>query len=770
MIVTHAHDDHIGCLPFLVEHGLLKAKWALVADPGLGWGRSAAGKRDDTAVDPRARRVLAALREDYSSDWAREIAADGESLETAYEDMLAALKSAGTKVVRYGRDAHAPLVKALNGKYKVGIEILGPRPADLLVCAHRLAGFRDQLIDALDQYFRADSEADVAGVVRQLRDATDAGRAGNLVNLQSIVTAFSYAGKKFLFTGDMQLAEPGIADGTIEEGIGQLLAAIAKAAPFDFVKLAHHGSSNGFDDSIHGQMGEPELLAICAGAGSTKHPSPSVLKLLQRHKNLRWARTDHNGLVSLFFDGAKVKIELGDGKLNDPEPNADRAIEVAPAEVPAAPTPAPEQAVQSRVEPPVVVRRPADTAPVELVARLPRNTRVRMQLTVDVLPLGEPSGLPEQDDKEVPPRGNGATLKIGGNRPLPRLLFATCPRRLAKNIGHPDADEILEAARSASALLELPDSPSAAMLAPAVWSEAERVGARGVVLLGGYDVVPSQRLDCLPKTVRKEVESEGIDDPDNFIIWSDDVYGDKDADGWPELPVARVPDAKSAAFMKQALSAQMPSGVSWGGVRNRFRPFADRVLQAVGSGALEESEPVSASRKPPRLAAEHLYLMLHGSDFDSSRFWGESAQHEMLEAVNTTTVPPRYEGVVFTGACWGALTVDAPASRFQGDRPLTSRSPETSMALCFLARGARAFVGCTGMHYSPTEDPFEYFGRPLHESFWNHLKKTGSPAEALLQAKNDYLAAMPHPNADDPGDLAIEHKILRQFTCLGLGW
>ena len=35
LVVTHCHDDHVGCLPELVGRGYLTADWALVADEHL---------------------------------------------------------------------------------------------------------------------------------------------------------------------------------------------------------------------------------------------------------------------------------------------------------------------------------------------------------------------------------------------------------------------------------------------------------------------------------------------------------------------------------------------------------------------------------------------------------------------------------------------------------------------------------------------------------------------------------------------------------------
>jgi hypothetical protein len=87
----------------------------------------------------------------------------------------------------------------------------------------------------------------------------------------------------------------------------------------------------------------------------------------------------------------------------------------------------------------------------------------------------------------------------------------------------------------------------------------------------------------------------------------------------------------------------------------------------------------------------------------------------------------------------------------------------------FIALGGRAFVGCTGSHYSPLEQPYQYYGGPLHRAFWGHYLAGKAPAAALLEAKKDYLEGYPHGQTDARGR-AIETKILRQFTCIGLGW
>jgi hypothetical protein len=156
-------------------------------------------------------------------------------------------------------------------------------------------------------------------------------------------------------------------------------------------------------------------------------------------------------------------------------------------------------------------------------------------------------------------------------------------------------------------------------------------------------------------------------------------------------------------------------------------------------------------------------MWLHGAFWDASTFWGQDEKTgQLLEAFNQNIPSPSCANVVLAAACWGGLTVDTPAGRFQPKTPVAPVVPESSIALAFLLKGALGFVGCTGSHYSPT-------GAPLHAAFWQAINAGMGPAEALLRAKLDFIRGMPHGN-QGPALLAVEFKTYTEFTCLGLGW
>ncbi len=261
-------------------------------------------------------------------------------------------------------------------------------------------------------------------------------------------------------------------------------------------------------------------------------------------------------------------------------------------------------------------------------------------------------------------------------------------------------------------------------------------------------------------------------DLDDFIVWCDDIYGDGDGDGMPELPVSRIPDGRSSQLVWTALQAgatDVPTTRS--GLRSSLRPFADIVYELLrGHGDMLRSEPTRSDGRPHiSFGAEQVYLVLHGKPRDGSRLWGEDGAGNLLEAVTTAHISPNSGNVVFTGCCWSALTVDTLARDVSLDHPPVQRTPRSSLALQALAVGTRAFLGCTGSHYSPAQAPYQYFAAPLHRAFWHHLNAGMSPAAALFAARKEYVTAIPHGRSELLSE-AIERKIWQEYTCLGLGW
>jgi hypothetical protein len=357
----------------------------------------------------------------------------------------------------------------------------------------------------------------------------------------------------------------------------------------------------------------------------------------------------------------------------------------------------------------------------------------------------------------------------GHRRMAPTLLFATSSAALARNIGKRATDVVLQfLADSGHNIVEVPDRVSW-KAAAAIVHAAIGHSTKGIVLLGGYDVIPSQRLDVLPKDLRRALPDPRRD-ADSFIVWSDDFYGDLDGKTVATVPVSRIPDARSAELVHAALKITVkPIRMSGFGIRNIHRPFANNMFARLpGKPAVVTSLPVTAKSLGDLKDKSALYFMLHGSKNDGTRFWGETATGDYLEAFSVANITGARRGIAFSGCCWGALIVREAAS-LGSMHPPTSRKISESIALSILRAGATAFVGCTGSHYSPTISPYAYYGAPLHLSFWNQIVGGAPPSLALLEAKKEYAKDFPHGRSNVL-DRAVELKILRQFTCLGLGW
>jgi beta-lactamase superfamily II metal-dependent hydrolase len=783
LVITHAHADHTGALPKLVKQDLLRADWALLAHPDLRWGTHG-DLRPDTAARLLNLALLEEPRYGATPDDVKELLADAATLEDSYRDMIRTLQARGTSIVLYNGETPTNLLKEFED---IGLQILGPSKTQIEHCSalilDRAAKLQDFAADVLPPTDTPTPDALVDAYLRTIQSlATDAvaldafRKNQGAINDTSIVLSLATGGTRLLMTGDMQFVDEQITtDDVVRHEMNALKEKIRAAGPWDMVKLAHHGSDNGFDETFWTQLGKPKLLGICTGANSTHHPHPKTLAILQKHTHeLTWARTDHNGHTTLTRTKKAWNVEPARGQLNDPQANStdlttrparQRSTE---ATLPARPGPTLPTASS------VVASPPAATAThdrVEIRTYLPL-TPVRIAMTIDVTPQGATST--HEAIRPVPlvsgSRDTGP-LQLGSGRALPKLLFVTQRDGLARNIGSQEADTVLRTIQASGHGL-LPDTPANGGSTAAITYVRNHLNAagpyRGVVLLGGYDLVRAQILDALPQRLRAQLRT--TNDPDNFVVWSDDAYGDTNGDGIPELPVTRIPDGRTASLVFTALQAPSASPSSpRSGLRNRERPFADAIFaKLTGSGEMLSSGPTAFDIDPPyALAAERIYLMLHGSDRDATRFWGEE-QGDYPVAITLDNVPTAPGMVVFTGCCWGALVGQPRANKLTPGSEPRPRIPESSIALRFLARGARAFIGCTGVHYSPDADGLGG-GGPMHQAFWQAYEAGIPPAEALLRAKTEYLRDLPHGQTDRIAQ-AIEYKILKEYTCLGLGW
>jgi beta-lactamase superfamily II metal-dependent hydrolase len=789
LVVTHCHQDHIGCLPRLVSEGVIEPAKALVADERLGFGRTLTGGGDDAdaGLTPAQRKLLAAFHEEdmsrFSDEELEEFFAD-ETLEEKYGKMLESLKDANVPFVRYGTSPQSE-VDAIEMEFaELGLQVLGPSEEHLLECWEVIRDASDALADAIVAQAPAATDAGPASLVaafRQLeRFAADdpafaivAGGIGPAKNNQSIVLKVVGDGWTSLLTGDMQFANAQLT--SVAPLMTQLRTAVNAAGPYQFVKLSHHTAFNGLNASVLDDYlidGAPKLLlAHTGGWNDASHPSSTSLNALKAKKTkLTFARTDRNGLITVEKNSqGKLWFFVEKGQINDFSLNTEVDEPMPPGEPEPLPLATTTPQVSAEPGPHIVVSNDI----VEVTTRIP-HTRTRVTITVDVEPdvaalekkkLSRPS-------ESRPQAGDPA---VGGGRSLPSLLFVTSRTRLAVNIGQREADVVVQAIEASGAtLLDVAGGVATAEeAAPLVQAQAAASAAEGIVLVGGFDVVPAERCNAINDAARSAVEAAGYAgyDDDNFIVWSDDVYARRDPRGAPELPVSRIPDGRSASLVFAALGAPAVQRAPRFGVRNLARPFAVGVYQLVaGDGPLEISEIFGPDAVVPDSPRGAVYLMLHGSSRDATRFWGETEGGDLVEGFAVQNVPPATPGsVVCTGCCWGALAVTPPAARLRENTPLAPRGPEGSIALAYLLAGANAFVGCTGSHYSPTVRPYDYFGGPMQAAFWRHIAQGRGAAAALCAAKREFADRIPH-GMTDPFAVAVEQKILRQFTCLGLGW
>ncbi len=220
-------------------------------------------------------------------------------------------------------------------------------------------------------------------------------------------------------------------------------------------------------------------------------------------------------------------------------------------------------------------------------------------------------------------------------------------------------------------------------------------GVSGLVLLGGDDVLPFYRL---PNPV-----ADRTADPDPEVL-SDNPYGlgpndalADEVDGLlrPSIPVGRLPDAdppRLEAFLEKidglSQAASHDRSGTFAAVDEAWQEVPARVLGGTASTLRVSPGWHTGDAEWSGLRPQLSYFNLHGFDDRPGWFAYDARRSRWTIAVRPGDIS-RTEScgsVVFAENCYGAF--------------IGRRSAGNSVALAFLAAGARAFVGATGTAFS----------------------------------------------------------------------
>ena len=776
LIVSHAHNDHIGALPELVADGHLKATHALLPDSDMAFGPANAIDGVPAAIT----NAFALLREEPIVDVGLDaadveaLALDAAAVRPRFDTMRTTLEDADTNVVSFGPGKRTAVTELQRTFRSIGFKVLGPSRQALAASANLLFAAAAQIVTDGARF--AVDGVDSATLLEAL-DAKS--RAGYLVNAQSIVCTFDPTPsrpRRLLFGGDFQFADLGHRDPTLTAERDTLLEKIAANAPYAFAKLSHHGSDNAVGDVFLDAVGDTEVVGICCGRGHPDHPDLETLSLLKTRGAPTWVRTDRSGHIEVHIKASEVEIVPEDavdiGELNEPDAAVVTRIEPAVVGLPAVPS---------------LAATPRASVPASdvdrLVVEIPqRATSLDIHLefgppVAGVASLVEPRQIPAAaPTRDAPPRAGQRTFAIGGGeRDLGNLLFVTHSGRLTDHLDAATVGVIRKAIEAGNYhLVDLAAAGVDDLTADDV-ENAIREGLAAhepdqVVILGGYDVVPAVQVDAVaPETPAHVVDTLRRGDPDGFVVWSDDPYVDVDDSGLPDSAISRIPDGRDSLFTLKVLQAEPTPARQRHGVRNSLREFVIPIFGSLpGANTLYVSGPTGATDLVAGVLQGSLaYYMLHGDDGDGKKFWGEQPRGVWVEAVTVDTVPKEDIDTAVMGCCWGALPASTKAADWEPGQTIAGRSPAQSIALTLLSAGARAVIGCTGAHYSPLQRPYDTASGPLHQALWSYLNAGEPPAVALLRAKYDYAERV--KSVTDANQLAIANKTLSQFTCLGLG-
>ncbi len=318
----------------------------------------------------------------------------------------------------------------------------------------------------------------------------------------------------------------------------------------------------------------------------------------------------------------------------------------------------------------------------------------------------------------------------------------------------------------------------------ALGKHGQMIGA--LLIVGGDPIIPFHRLP------------NPTDDVDGDVA-SDSPYATLGANYFiPDWPVGRLPGEKgpdAGLLLEQLRQMQRYHtrrkqkktflGLDWGSM---FLSLFHRLVPAPGEpsfgytaavwrrSSLAAFRPIGAPHtvkaSPPehsgsvdraRIAKTSLgYYNLHGLE-DSPSWYGQRDPSERIDPSQKAELSDypvalspedlhrngKSQRVVFSEACYGGH--------------ILGKDENESLALKFLATGALAVIGSTGIAYGSVNTPLQAADL-LSNLFWQHLKNGCTAGEALVQARIDLVREMDRRQGFLDGE---DQKTLISFVLYG---
>lgn len=260
-----------------------------------------------------------------------------------------------------------------------------------------------------------------------------------------------------------------------------------------------------------------------------------------------------------------------------------------------------------------------------------------------------------------------------------------------------------------------------------------------LLLLGGDDVIPFFRLD------------NPCDDGDEAVL-SDNPYASRDDNFTiPERICARIPDNKSAEFMKKQLTKAKPiQKKSFGLTAKIWKRASENVFRPIDDPKkLKTSPPITSDRfkKAWLQNKDFLYFNVHGSKISANWYGQQGAEYPV--AMQPSNIKDA-SGIVASESCYGAYILE--------------KSQNDAMSLKFLDQDeVLGFCGSTTIAYGPVAPPSSEADL-LVKYFFEYLQQGMASGESLKNAKLDFArkALRRHGFLDDD-----DQKTLLQFVLYG---